>query len=89
MPTCVQGIAKKAHEHPQHRFGHRYEWLSEAFLKACGRDMRKDAAYGVDHVRAQDSEANLDANIHEVVERLKRKRYRAKHVRRATDHCAR
>ena len=36
---------------------------------------------GVDHVSAQDYEANLDANIHDVVERLKRKRYRAKHVR--------
>ena len=82
MPTFLQGIAKKAQEHPQHRFGNLYELLNEAFLQECWRDSRKDAAYGVDHVSAQDYEANLDANIHEVVERLKRKRYRAKHVRR-------
>lgn len=82
MPTFLQGIAKKAHEHPKHRFGNLYELLNEAFLKECWRDIRKDAAYGVDHVSAQDYEANLDANIHDVVERLKRKRYRAKHVRR-------
>ena len=82
MPTFLQGIAKKAQEHLKHRFGNLYELLNEAFLKECWRDIRKDAAYGVDHVSAQDYEANLDANIHDVVERLKRKRSRAKHVRR-------
>ena len=82
MPTFLQGRAKKAQEHPKHRFGNLYELRNEAFLKECWRDIRKDAAYGVDHVRAQDYEANLDANIHDVGERLKRKRYRAKHVRR-------
>lgn len=82
MPTFLQGIAQKAQEHPKHRFGNLYELRNEAFLQECWRDMRKEAAYGVDHVSAQDDAANLDANIHEVVERLKRKRYRAKHVRR-------
>jgi group II intron reverse transcriptase/maturase len=82
MPTFLPGIAKKAHEPPKHRVGNLYELLNEAFLKECWRDIRKDAAYGVDCVSAQDYEANLDANLHDVVERLKRKRYRAKHVRR-------
>ena len=82
MPTFLQGIAKKVHEHPKHRFGNLYELLNEAFLKACGRAIRKDAAYGVDGVSAQDYEAHLDANIHALVERLKRKQYRAKYVRR-------
>jgi RNA-directed DNA polymerase len=82
MPTFLQGIAKKAHEHPKHRFGNLYELLNEAFLKECWRAIRKDAAYGVDGVSAQDYEAHLDANIHALVERLKRKQYRAKHVRR-------
>jgi RNA-directed DNA polymerase len=82
MPTFLQGRAQKAHEHPQHRFGNLYELLNEAFLKECWRGRRKDAAYGVDGVSAQDDEAHLDANIHAVVERLKRKQYRAKHVRR-------
>jgi retron-type reverse transcriptase len=82
MPTVLQGIAKKAHEHPKHRFGNLYALLNEAFLKECWRAIRQDAAYGVDGVRAQDYEAHLDANIHALGERLKRKQSRAKHVRR-------
>jgi RNA-directed DNA polymerase len=82
MSTFLQGIAKKAQEHPKHRFGNLYELLNEPFLKECWRDIRKEAAYGVDRISAQDSERELDENIHNLVERLKRKRYRAKLVRR-------
>lgn len=82
MPTFLQGIAKKAQEQPKHRFGNLYELLNEAYLKECWRDIRKDAAYGVDQVSAHDYEQNLDENIHQLVERLKRKQYRAKLVRR-------
>jgi RNA-directed DNA polymerase len=82
MPTFLQGIAKKAREQPKHRFGNLYELLNETFLKESWRDIRKDAAYGVDRVSAQDYEQHLDENIHDLVERLKRKQYRAKLVRR-------
>ena len=82
MPTFLQGIAKKAREQPKHRFGNLYELLNETFLKECWHDIRKDAAYGVDRVSAEDYEQHLDENIHHLVERLKRKQYRAKLVRR-------
>jgi RNA-directed DNA polymerase len=82
MSTFLQGIAKKAQEQPKHRFGNLYELLNEAFLRECWRDIRKDAAYGVDRVSAEEYERNLDENIHDLVERLKRKQYRAKLVRR-------
>ena len=82
MPTFLQGIANKAQAQPQHRFGNLYELLNEAYLKECWHDIRKDAAYGVDRVSAQDYEQHLDDNIHDLVERLKRKQYRAKLVRR-------
>jgi len=45
-------------------------------------DIRKDAAYGVDQVSGQDYEEHLEENVHDLVERLKRKAYRAKLVRR-------
>src|SRR5262249_14824730 len=45
-------------------------------------DIRQDAAAGVDQVSAQAYEQHLDANIHQRVERLKQKRYRATLVRR-------
>lgn len=82
MPTFLQGIAKKAQEQPQHRFGNLYELLNAAYLKECWSDIRKDAAYGVDRVSAQDYERHLDENICDLVERLKRKQYRAQLVRR-------
>ena len=46
------------------------------------RSLRKDAALGVDRVSAAEYEANLGENIKQVVERLKRKSYRARLVRR-------
>jgi RNA-directed DNA polymerase len=82
MSTCLQGIAKKAQEQPQHRFVNLDELLYEPFLNKCWRDIRKAAASGVDRIRAQDDERHLDENIHNLVERLKRKQYRATLVRR-------
>src|SRR5919106_6523068 len=82
MSTFLQGIAKKAQEQPKHRFGNLYELLNETYLRECWCDIRKDAAYGVDHVSAEAYEQHLEENIHDLVERLKRKRYRAKLVKR-------
>jgi RNA-directed DNA polymerase len=82
MSTFLQGIAKKAQEQPKHRFGNLYERLNEAYLRECWCDIRKDAAYGVDQVSAEAYEQQLEENIHDLVERLKGKRYRAKRVKR-------
>lgn len=82
MSTFLQGIAKRAKERPEHRFGNLYELLNEGFLRECWLNVRKNAAYGVDRVSASRYEQNLDKNIHDLVERLKGKRYRAKLVRR-------
>lgn len=56
--------------------------LNEEFLLDCWRHIRKDAAYGVDEVSAREYEKDLEENIRDLVERLKRGRYRAKLVRR-------
>jgi RNA-directed DNA polymerase len=56
--------------------------LNEELLKDCWREIRKDAAYGVDAVSAQAYEQDLDDHISPLVERLKRKSDRAKLVRR-------
>ena len=82
MPTSLQGIAQKAARQQGYRFRNLYGMLDEDFLKQCWCDIRKDAASGVDQVSAQDYEQHLDANLHDLVERLKQKRYRAKLVRR-------
>jgi RNA-directed DNA polymerase len=82
MPTSLQGIAKKAASQQGYRFRNLYGMLDEDFLRQCWRDIRKDAAAGVDQVSAQAYEQHLDENLHRLVERLKQKRYRAKLVRR-------
>jgi RNA-directed DNA polymerase len=82
MSTFLPGIAKKAQEQPKPRFGNLYEVLNESVLKACWRDIRKEAASGVDRMSAPADERHLDENIHNLVARLKRKLYRAKLVRR-------
>ncbi|HEX9872422.1 MAG TPA: RNA-directed DNA polymerase [Candidatus Tectomicrobia bacterium] len=82
MSTFWQGIAQKAQEQPKPRFGHLDEWRNAPWLNECWRDIRQAAASGVDCRRAQDDERHLDEPIHHLVERLKRKQYRATRVRR-------
>jgi len=82
VQTSLEGIAKKAKEQPEYRFRNLYTMLNEEYLKECWRDIRKDAAYGVDRVSAEEYEENLEENIANLVSRLKQKRYRAKLVRR-------
>ena len=80
--TSLQAIAKKASERPEYRFRDLFRLLNEEMLKDSWRDIRKNAASGVDRVKAAEYAQNLDSNIHQLVEELKRKRYRAKNVLR-------
>jgi len=60
--------------------------LNEEMLQDSWQFIRKDAACGVDRVSAKEYEQNLDENIHQLVEDLKRKRYRAKHAEGSAVH---
>jgi RNA-directed DNA polymerase len=81
-PTSLQGIAIKAKENGKNRFQDLYRCLDAPFLLYCWRDLNKNAVGGVDKVTAEVYEENLEANVLDLVERLKHKRYRAKLVRR-------
>jgi len=82
VQTSLLGIAKKARSDKRYRFRNLYRELNEELLRDSWRLLRKDAALGVDQVSAAEYEANLEENIRQLVERLKRKRYRARLVRR-------
>ena len=82
VQTSLLGIAKKARSEKRYRFRNLYRELNEELLRDSWRLLRKDAALGVDRVNAAEYEANLEENIHQLVERLKRKQYRARLVRR-------
>jgi len=51
-------------------------------LYRCWQRIRKNAAYGVDKVSAEEYGKHLTGNIRQLVERLKRKSYRARLIRR-------
>ena len=75
VQTSLRGIAKRAVREKQHRFGNLYELLNEEMLLDSWRLIRKDSAYGVDGVSAREYEQDLEENIRQVVERLKRGSY--------------
>jgi RNA-directed DNA polymerase len=80
--TSLRGIAIKAREERKHRFQDLYRCLNASFLFSCWKDIRKNAASGVDGVTAQLYEEDLIGNIQALADRLKTKRYRSKLVRR-------
>jgi group II intron reverse transcriptase/maturase len=82
MQTSLQGIANRAAKERKHRFGNLYGLLNEGNLRWCFYRLKRGAAPGVDEVDWYEYEKNLDANIHDLVKRLKRKRYRARLIRR-------
>jgi retron-type reverse transcriptase len=80
--TFLRAIAEKAHTKKHHRFGDLYRWLNQDVLRLCFYRLRKDAASGVDRVTFERYQKNLEANLNDLVGRLKRKAYRARLVRR-------
>ena len=80
--TSLRAIAKKAVQDKTHRFGGLYRLLNQANLRECFFQLRKDAAPGVDGVRFEEYERNLDENLRSLVQRLMNKSYRARLVRR-------
>ena len=81
-PTSLRGISHRAKESKDHRFRNLNQCLNAEFLRECWQDLNKDAASGVDGVTAAHYQENLDANIQDLVRRLKTGCYRAKLVRR-------
>jgi group II intron reverse transcriptase/maturase len=80
--TFLRAIADKARKEPNHRFGDLYRHLNQASLRVSFYLLRKNAASGVDGVTFQEYEQNLEVNLANLVERLKRKSYHARLVRR-------
>lgn len=74
--------AGQAKEQPKYMFRDLRGMFSEQMLQWSWREIRKDAAYGVDRESANDYEEHLMENIHKLVEQLKRNFYHAKLVRR-------
>ena len=82
MRTSLRGIANKARRLKKYRFTNLYTMLNEINLVDSWRYIKKNVADGVDKVSAREFEKDLQNNVKSLVERLKRKSYRAKLVKR-------
>ncbi len=82
MQTSLRGISSKARREKGYRFRDLYRLINKNALRETWQMINKKAATGVDKVTAQEFAMNLDANIENLVDDLKNKRYHAKLVRR-------
>src|SRR5260370_41004754 len=81
MQTSLLAIVKKAQERKDLRFFNLYRLIDESFLLDCWRNIRKNAAYGVDGISAREYGEDLIDNIRNLVDGLERENYRARLVR--------
>ena len=82
MRTSLQAIAQKAERLKNYRFRNLYRLLNQAALKQAWKQNNKKAAAGVDRITTKEFAKDLEQNLTNLAEQLKRKRYRAKLVRR-------
>jgi RNA-directed DNA polymerase len=82
MQTVLDGIANRARISKEHRFGGVYTLLNEEFLRWSFYQLNRKAAPGIDGVTWDEYEAELDTNLPNLVDRLKRKTYRTRYVKR-------
>ena len=80
--TKRQWIAEQARRHPERVFTSLNHLIDIDWMREAWRRTRKDGAAGVDGVTAQDYEKDLEANLEDLLNRIKSGRYVAPPVRR-------
>lgn len=82
METKLKKIAKVARERPNERFTSLVHLVNEEMLRKCHRETDGSKAPGVDGVTKDDYGKNLEENLKELVNRMKRQAYKPKPVKR-------
>ena len=80
--TQRQWIAEQAREHPERVFTTLHRHLDLTWMQEAYRLTRKDGAAGIDGVTATDYAKDLEANLLDLLGRIKSGRYIAPPVRR-------
>ena len=80
--TKQQWIAEQAREHPERVFTSLHHLIDGEWMREAYRRTRKDGATGIDGVAAGDYEKDLEANLDDLLGRMKSGRYFAPPVRR-------
>ena len=82
METGLVRIAELAKQNPKERFTSLVHHINEESLKSYHRGMEGSKASGIDRVTKQRYEEDLEANIGDLLERMKRQSYKPQPVRR-------
>ena len=82
LSTQLNRITETARKHPTFVFCTLAHMITEEALGWSYRQLRRDAAAGVDEIIAQDYELNLWGNLKDLHSRLRERRYRAHPLRR-------
>lgn len=82
MQTSLRGIARKAKQEKNHRFGNLYGMLNKDALYLAWKSINKKAAVGIDKESAKEFARNLSENLENMEAELKSKKYKAKLVKR-------
>ena len=82
VATKLHRIAEKARKEPSFKFTSLFHLMNEDLLRGCFRQLRGDAAAGIDKVTKATYAERLDADLSELVERLHRMAYIPQPVRR-------
>jgi len=76
MATKLDRIKELSAKNPKMVFTSLYHLINEDLLRECHQELDGKKATGVDNVTKAEYEAKIDANLKELVERLKRKSYK-------------
>jgi len=82
MQTSLHVIANAARRDKNKRFRSLYSMFNRVLLEEAFRKLNRKSVSGVDKVTWQEYESNLEANLIDLEERLKQKRYWPRYVKR-------
>ena len=82
METKLERISQLSSEHPDMVFTSLGHLINETLLKECHEQMDGRKAVGIDGITKEDYNRDLEKNLRELTERLKKKSYRPKPARR-------
>ena len=82
METKLATLTQRAKEKSGYKFWTLAHLLTEDFLKAGFWELKRDKATGIDRVSVKEYEDDLEANLKDLVARLKAKKYKPQPARR-------
>lgn len=82
METKLERISQLSRENPDMAFTSIGHLINMEMLRKCHGEMDKDKAVGIDGITKEEYGKNLEGNLENLVERLKRKSYRPQPARR-------